>query len=148
MRRYLITAVLAATLLSVSSPHAMAQDIDVFKSESCGCCGLWVEHLKRHGFTPKPKNLALGQLARVKLKAGLKPEIQSCHTGMIEGYVIEGHVPAEDVKRLLIERPVAIGLSVPGMPIGSPGMEAGDRREPYDVLLVKQDGTTEVYAKH
>jgi hypothetical protein len=129
------------------SAVALAQEIEVFKSESCGCCGLWIEHIREHGFTVVPKDKALGELARIKMAAGLKPEIQSCHTGKVEGYVIEGHVPADDIRRLLAEKPDAIGLSVPGMPIGSPGMEAGDHREPYEVLLVKRDGSTSVFAR-
>ena len=148
MRKCLLAIGLIAAILSTPIVCAEAQTIEVFKSESCGCCGLWVEHLQRNGFTPKPRNVALGELARIRLKAGLKPEIQSCHTGMVGGYVIEGHVPADDIKRLLAEKPDAIGLSVPGMPIGSPGMESGDRREPYEVLLVRRNGTTETFARH
>jgi hypothetical protein len=145
--RQFLTGVAVITSLVASAP-AWAQDIEVFKSQSCSCCGLWIDHLKSHGFNPAPKNAALGELARIKAAAGLKPELQSCHTGKVEGYVIEGHVPAADIKRLLTDKPDAIGLTVPGMPIGAPGMEAGDRREPYDVLLVRRDGTTEVFARY
>ncbi|HXV30130.1 MAG TPA: DUF411 domain-containing protein [Sinorhizobium sp.] len=127
---------------------ARAEEIEVFKSKGCSCCGLWIDHLKRHAFTPAPKNAAPGELARIKAAAGLMPELQSCHTGKVAGYVIEGHVPAADIKRLLAEKPDAIGLTVPGLPIGSPGMEVGDRREPYEVLLVRRDGTTEVFARY
>ena len=142
LRMMLLTAVLLGTT------RAEAQQVEVFKSESCGCCSLWIEHMRRNGFDVVGRNKALGQLARIKLAAGLKPQLQSCHTGKIDGYVIEGHVPAADVRKLLAERPDAIGLSVPGMPLGSPGMEAGDRREPYEVLLVKRDGSTAVFALH
>ena len=148
MRKCLVAIGLIAAFQSVPTMRAEAQTIEVFKSESCGCCGLWVEHLQRNGFTPKPRNVALGELARIRSKSGLKPEFQSCHTGMVGGYVIEGHVPASDVKRLLAEKPDAIGLSVPGMPIGSPGMESGDQREPYEVLLVRRDGTAETFARY
>lgn len=87
-------------------------------------------------------------LAAIKKKMGVEPKHQSCHTGEVEGYVIEGHVPAADVLRLLAERPEARGLTVPGMPVGSPGMEMGDRHDAYDVLLIKKDGSTEVFSKH
>jgi hypothetical protein len=145
--RQILTGAAVVTSLVASAP-ARAQEIEVFKSQSCSCCGLWIDHLKRHGLTPAPKNATVGELARIKAAAGLKPELQSCHTGKIAGYVIEGHVPAADIKRLLADKPDAIGLTVPDMPIGSPGMEAGDHREPYEVLLVRRDGTTEVFARY
>jgi hypothetical protein len=100
------------------------------------------------GYAVKTHDVANGILAKIKRQAGLKPEFQSCHTAKIGGYVIEGHVPATDVRKLLEEKPDAIGLVVPGMPIGSPGMEVGDEKEPYEVLLVKKDGTTKVFARH
>jgi hypothetical protein len=143
-----IIAVAALAYAVSGAPSAMAQSIEVFKSESCACCELWVKHLQSNGFAAKGKNVSLGELARLRARAGLRPELQSCHTGRVAGYLIEGHVPASDVKRLLAEKLDAIGLSVPGMPLGSPGMEAGDQREPYEVLLVKRDGTTEVFARH
>lgn len=126
--------------------EAVAEEIQVYKSASCGCCVLWMDHMRENGFALKGHDLALGALARMKNEAGLRPDLHSCHTAKIAGYVIEGHVPAAEVRRLLQERPAAIGLVVPGMPIGSPGMEAGDHREPYEVLLVRHDGSTETYA--
>jgi hypothetical protein len=88
-------------------------------------------------------------LNRIKQQVGIAPKLASCHTALIDGYTIEGHVPAADIKRLLKERPDAVGLSVPDMPLGSPGMEQPDgKTEPYDVLLVKKDGSTEIYARH
>jgi hypothetical protein len=144
----MLIAGVAMAYAALSAANALAHDIEVFKSESCACCGLWVKHLQGNGFAAKGKNVSLGELARLRARAGLRPELQSCHTGRVSGYLIEGHVPASDVKRLLSEKPDAIGLSVPGMPLGSPGMEAGDEREPYEVLLVKRDGTTEVFARH
>ncbi|MEZ5842370.1 MAG: DUF411 domain-containing protein [Hyphomicrobiaceae bacterium] len=151
MPRMLYLAVVAGALvvgLAFAVP-VRAETVHVAKTASCGCCGLWIEHLKKNGFSVTAENVAHGTLARLKLQAGLKnPELHSCHTAKVAGYVIEGHVPAAVVKRLLAEKPVAIGLTVPGMPLGSPGMEAGDRREPYDVLLVKRDGSTAVFARH
>ena len=101
------------------------------------------QRLRRHGQRRHPS-----ALAALKRQAGISDKLASCHTAKIDGYVIEGHVPAPDIKRLVAERPDAIGLTVPGMPIGSPGMEQGAEIEPYDVLLVKKDGTTEVFARH
>jgi len=148
MSRYALL-IAAALSLSAAVVPARAEQVEVFKTASCGCCGLWIDHLKKNGFTVAPKDLAHGALARLKIQAGLtKPELQSCHTAKVGGYVVEGHVPAADVKRLLAEKPDAIGLTVPGMPLGSPGMEAGDRREPYEVLLVRRDGSTAVFARH
>lgn len=142
-------ALLLAVLIALSVPTvATAQSMDVLKSASCNCCRLWMDHMEAAGFSPKPRDVAAGMLARVKRDAKISPKHQSCHTAFVENYVIEGHVPAEDVRRLLREKPDAIGLSVPGMPIGSPGMEVGDRKEPYEVLLLKRDGTTEVFARH
>lgn len=144
-------AAAGALALLLSSPlHAEQKpgQIEVWKSASCGCCGLWVEHLQAAGYTVKTNDTATGILAKLKRQAGLKPELQSCHTAKAGGYVIEGHVPAEDVARLLKEKPDAVGLTVPGMPLGSPGMDTGPEKEPYEVLLVKKDGTTEVFARH
>jgi hypothetical protein len=122
--------------------------IEVWKSPTCGCCGKWVEHLKQNGFAVTAKNTSPAMLDRIKRQAGIEENLASCHTGLIDGYAIEGHVPAADIKRLLDERPDAIGLTVPNMPIGSPGMEQPNgEAEPYDVLLVKKDGSTEVFAR-
>jgi hypothetical protein len=125
-----------------------AADVDVYRSEDCSCCGKWAKHLEKNGFKVRLHNMSSAKLDQIKTDARVPEQLASCHTAKVEGYVIEGHVPAEDIKRLLSERPKAIGLSVPGMPIGSPGMEVGKKKEAYDVLLLKEDGSTEVYAKH
>jgi hypothetical protein len=125
-----------------------APSIEVWKSATCQCCGAWVKHLEANGFTVKVNAAEPSTLASLKRQAGVGDKLASCHTAMIDGYVIEGHVPATDIKRLVAERPEAIGLAVPGMPVGSPGMEQGAEFEPYDVLLVKKDGTTEAFASH
>lgn len=143
--RLLPTLLLAVPL---AFPAAAQTAGVVYKSPTCGCCEKWVEHMEKAGISLAPKDMSSGELMRHKLKVGLSAQQASCHTAEIGGYVVEGHVPAEDVKRLLAEKPDAIGLTVPDMPIGSPGMEAGDTKEPYDVLLVKKDGSTEVFAKH
>ena len=142
----LLVAGMAIT--SVVTSAALAQTMNVYKSASCGCCKLWIRHIEKAGFSVRAQDLAAGQLARLKADAKLAPDLQSCHTAKIDGYIIEGHVPATDIHRLLAEKPDAIGLTVPGMPLGSPGMEAGDDKEPYEILLVRRDGTTEVFAKY
>jgi hypothetical protein len=121
-------------------------ELRVFKSASCGCCGAWVDHMKAAGFSVKVTNVDDTTAARKR--AGMPDHFGSCHTATIAGYVVEGHVPAADVKRLLATRPKAIGLAVPDMPPGSPGMEQGGRRFPYDVLLVDLSGRASVYASY
>ena len=122
--------------------------VEVGKSATCKCCGAWVKHLEANGFAVTVNDADTSVLAALKRQAGISDKLASCHTAKIGGYVVEGHVPSSDIKRLVTERPDAIGLTVPGMPVGSPGMEQGDEFEPYDVLLIKKDGATEVFAKH
>jgi len=138
----------AALLVLGAAALAQAADVDVYRAEGCDCCGKWAEHLRKNGFNVRVHNLSPSRLSRIKTDAGVREEYSSCHTAKVEGYVVEGHVPAADIKRLLKDRPKAIGLSVPAMPIGSPGMEVGDAKEPYEVLLLSDDGSSEVYAKH
>ncbi len=130
---------LPATLVGPGAPT-----MTVYKSPTCGCCAMWVEHIEAAGFDVVTQDR--DDMAAVKDSLGLPPDLSSCHTGVVDGYVIEGHVPAEHVARLLEERPQALGLAVPGMPIGSPGMEMGDRRDPYDVLVVGSGGEAAVFA--
>ncbi|MBM08120.1 MAG: metal-binding protein [Magnetovibrio sp.] len=110
-----------------------AQILEVYKSPSCGCCGAWVEHMRSAGFQVAVNNIT--DLRPIKDKLAIIPELRSCHSAVIDGYVIEGHVPSREVMRLLKDRPKAIGLAVPGMPIGSPGMERGSHRDPFEVIL-------------
>ena len=144
--RLIASSIIAIALLAV--PAAAETAGVIYKSPTCACCEKWVDYMKRAGYSLAPTNMSSGELMRQKLKLGLTGTQASCHTAVINGYVVEGHVPAEDVSRLLAEKPDALGLAVPDMPLGSPGMEAGDTTEPYDVLLVKKDGSTEVFAKH
>lgn len=119
----------------------------VHKSPYCGCCGSWVEHMRHAGFEVEVREV--DDLVPIKQALGVPAGAGSCHSAEIDGYFIEGHVPAEDVRRLLAKKPAARGLAVPGMPLGSPGMEAPDGRvRPYEVLLVTGDGSTSVYARH
>ncbi|MFY0610051.1 MAG: DUF411 domain-containing protein [Hyphomicrobiaceae bacterium] len=143
-----IIATLAVLLLFSGALQADGIKIDVKKTASCGCCLAWVNHLKQSGLQVATENMPYGALARFKQKHGVGVQHQSCHTGRVAGYTIEGHVPAKEIARLLKERPDAIGLSVPGMPIGSPGMEVGSERDAYDVLLLKKDGSTDVFASY
>lgn len=116
----------------------------VFMSPTCGCCGDWVEHMRENGFEAETRET--NAINAVKEEAGLPRDLVSCHTAFIGGYLIEGHVPAKDVQRLLEERPDAAGLSVPRMPIGSPGMEIqGEGRDEFDVVLFREDGSREVF---
>ena len=147
-RRTFLSAV--AGLSAVASVPARAATawpaVDVFKSPTCGCCGAWVEHLKASGFDVRVTEVDDTAAARKRL--GMPDAFGSCHTATVGGYVLEGHVPAAEVKRLLGAKPKAIGLAVPGMPVGSPGMEVGSRRDPFDVLLVERNGRSTVYARY
>lgn len=122
--------------------------VEVWKDEGCGCCKEWIKHLQAHGFEVKAHD---GGNTAKRSQLGLPAALGSCHTAVVGGYVIEGHVPAADIKRLLREKPRALGLAVPGMPIGSPGMDApiyGGRKDRYSVLLVQADSTTRVYSQY
>lgn len=117
--------------------------IRVWKSPTCGCCGDWVDHIRAAGFPVEVHDVET--LAAVKEEHGITEEHRSCHTATVDGYVVEGHVPADLVRRMLEERPEIRGLAVPGMPVGSPGMEVGDRKDPYDVLALLAGGAVVVY---
>jgi hypothetical protein len=119
--------------------------LEVYKSPWCGCCGAWVEHMQQAGFAVEVNEL--DDVAPLKAMLGIVPELQSCHTAVVDGYVVEGHVPAREVTRLLAERPAGTGLAVPGMPIGSPGMEQDGMREPYEVVLFAADKRS-VFARY
>jgi len=139
----------ALSLLSDKAPQPIAQvaanTIVVHKSPTCGCCGKWVDHLKAEGFAVEV--LDEEDMNAVKSRLGIPARLASCHTATVGGYLIEGHVAAADIKRLLQEKPKAQGLAVPGMPVGSPGMEVGDKRMPYETLLFSGEVAT-TYAQH
>ncbi len=144
-RDFLLTA---CSVVVWAAPARAAAAMQVFKSPTCGCCSAWVTHVEDAGFVVETQDVSQDVLWAAKDRADITAELSSCHTGLIEGYVIEGHVPASDIQRLLAERPDAIGLTVPGMPIGSPGMEMGDQRDAFDTLLVLRDGNTVVFSSH
>ncbi|OJY28858.1 MAG: metal-binding protein [Rhodobacterales bacterium 65-51] len=141
----------AATFVALSPTVGKAEEeppIHVVKGRGCECCEAWVGYLREQGFTVTDE-ISMGTLLiRYKMDLGLPAKVFSCHTGTIDGYALEGHVPAADIRRLIEERPDAVGLAVPGMPYGSPGMGSEDSREAYDVLLVQRDGSFSVYASY
>jgi len=143
--RHILPGLLLALPLLSSAALAGEPAIADYKSPSCGCCGKWIEHLKASGFDVEPVDVT--DLRLVKSMAGIAPEQASCHTARVGDYVIEGHVPAADIRRLLTGQPKARGLTVPGMPQGAPGMEAPNP-EHYRVLLIGEDGSTSVFAEH
>ena len=144
-RRWMLAAVAWAAAGSAAAQADSRPLVEVWKSPSCGCCKEWVAHLEANGFRVK-----VHDEGNTNARAALRMPMQygSCHTAKVGGYAVEGHVPAREIKRLLKERPAAIGLAVPGMPVGSPGMDGpdyGDRKDPYDVLLVQAEGKSSVY---
>ncbi len=138
----------ALAAIGLITPVVAETAVEMHRTSGCSCCLLWVKRMAAEGFKVTVKDAAMGQLMRMKLDAGLKPDQAACHTSKIGGYVVEGHVPPKDIKRLLSERPDAAGITVPGMPLGSPGMEAGDKTDAYEVLLFRKNGPTEVYASY
>lgn len=146
-RRGFLVAV-AGVGLTTPACARTAATLVVYKSPSCGCCGAWVEHMRQAGFADI-EIVNQDDLNSIRQSYGVRNEYASCHTGVIGGYALEGHVPAADVRRLLKSRPAAVGLAVPAMPLGSPGMEMPDgSKEPFDTLLMMRDGTARVFARH
>ena len=146
MRRNRLFSLLAPLALIACAQAATAATIEVVKSPYCGCCTQWVQYLRAEGFEVRVTEAE--DVTPTAQRLGVPGELRSCHTASIEGYAIEGHVPAADIRRLLDERPDAAGLSVPGMPIGSPGMEQGGRHQPYATILFTRDGRQQVFARH
>lgn len=146
-RDFFLAAAALATLSALPALAAPpAPQVQVFKSPSCGCCGAWVEHMRAAGFAVHVTEVEDTSAARKRL--GMPQRYGSCHTATVAGYVLEGHVPADEVKRLLASKPKAIGLAVPGMPPASPGMDVPGRKDPYEVLLIGTDGRPLVFATY
>ena len=145
-----LVAALFAALLVVGEPtvaQSPAPTVHVFKSATCGCCANWVKHLQQNGFTTTVTEMA--DVTEIKDQQKVPNKARSCHTATVDGYVLEGHVPAADVQRLLKERPSILGLAVPGMPIGSPGMEVPNMApKPYNVVSFDKEGQIQVFASH
>lgn len=147
-RRRLLAAASAGLLAAHLPARAAAGFAEVWKDPNCGCCKDWVAHLQASGF--KVKINETGNTA-IRAKLGVAEKYGSCHTALVGGYAIEGHVPAREIKRLLRDKPAAVGLSVPGMPVGSPGMDGkiyGDRQDPYQVWLLAKDGSATVFQSY
>jgi hypothetical protein len=137
---------IAPLALFACAQPALAATLMVTKSATCACCGAWVDRMKAAGFDVDVR--IVEDVTPTARKLGVPDRLRSCHTSIIDGYVIEGHVPAADIKRLLAMKPKAAGIAVPGMPIGSPGMEHGDHKEPYQTILFDKSGKATVFASH
>lgn len=144
--RNLITTLVFLALTLPGFAVAGSGVITMHQDPNCGCCGAWAEHMREAGFDVVSKHSR--DMQGVKRAHGIPAPLASCHTATVDGYVIEGHVPAADVQRLLSERPDVAGIAVPGMPIGSPGMEMGERKDPYNVIVFDAEGRTGVFARH
>lgn len=147
MKRSILVAglALAAAISQVSfQAQSPAPSMTVYKSPTCGCCGKWVTLMREQGF--EVKTMDVEDMSKVKASYGVSPELGSCHTALVGGYVVEGHVPADSIKRLLREKPKVTGIAVPGMPVGSPGMEVpSGQKDPFDVVAFHRDGKTQVF---
>lgn len=144
MKKATLAAFGAALMLVSTAAHAAT--MIVTKSPSCGCCAEWIKHIEAAGFTVKVVNT--NDLAATKAKAGVPAKLASCHTAIVNGYVVEGHVPAADIKKLLAMKPKAKGIAVAGMPMGSPGMEMGNHKDAYNTIIFRADGTQSIFARH
>lgn len=149
MKRRTFLSFVAGSAVTAVLPGMAATalpQVDVFKSATCGCCGAWVEHLRSAGF--RVKVTVVDDTTAARRRLGMPDAFGSCHTATVGGYVLEGHVPADQVKRLLASGTPAIGLAVPGMPPGSPGMEVGSRKDPYQIFLIDKQGRGTVFATY
>lgn len=147
-RRALLLSAAAAAALPALPAVAAGPAIHVAKDPNCGCCTDWIGILEQAGFAVTVQEMDPDRLQRHKTALGIPAQMASCHTGTLDGYALEGHVPVADIRRLLAERPDALGLAVPGMPYGAPGMGPESAREAYDVHLIRKDGTTEVFTHY
>lgn len=133
--------------ISGQAQEAVAdKEMTVYRSPTCGCCGKWIEHVKQNHFAIK--DIVSDDMQAIKKKYGVPENLASCHTAIVDGYVIEGHVPAADIEKLLQTKPKVIGISAPGMPMGSPGMEMGGRADDYDVVSFDSAGSVQVFSAH
>jgi hypothetical protein len=147
MRVLVVVFAVALAAGVVAQTPKSAPTMEVFKSPTCGCCSKWVEHVQEAGFTVKVTDVSDAALDALKQKHGIPRTAQSCHTGLVDGYVVEGHVPVSEVQRLLKERPAVTGIAVGGMPIGSPGMEVpGQRPQTYNVITFDKQGAVTVFS--
>lgn len=141
-------ALVLGSILLTMAGGAQAASMTVYKTATCGCCKDWVAHVRAAGHDVTVQDVSRASLVERKRSLGLDLQLAACHTAVVEGYVVEGHVPASDIERMLRERPDIAGIAAPGMPGGSPGMDYGDRRDPYNVIAFRADGAMEVFARH
>lgn len=144
-RQFLFSATASLSFGQAFAAGTLPQ-VEVYKNPDCGCCSGWVDHLKSAGFPVKVHETP--DTSALRKRYGIPEQFGSCHTGVVGAYALEGHVPADEIKRLLAQKPVAAGLSVPGMPVGSPGMEVGSRKDAYQVLLIDKAGRPSVFAAY
>lgn len=145
--KMLLSAILLTTSLTGQAEEAINdKEITVYRSPTCGCCGKWIEHVKQNHFVIK--DIVSDDMQAIKKKYGVPDQLASCHTAIVDGYVIEGHVPAADIQKLLDTKPKVVGISAPGMPMGSPGMEMGGRADDFDVVSFDSAGNVQVFAEH
>ncbi|MEA5507254.1 DUF411 domain-containing protein [Halotia wernerae UHCC 0503] len=148
------TVVSSSQLISTTSvwdqeteSYSGKREITVYRSPACGCCGEWIEHMQKHGFKIK-EDIKTDEMEAIKQKYNLPQDLASCHTAIIDAYVMEGHIPADDIKRFLKQKPKFIGLAVPGMPLGTPGMESGNRKQPFTIMAFDKKGEVEVFKEY
>jgi len=145
-RRPVFAVAALAAAFAFGPAAAAGEEVTMYKDPNCGCCGKWAEHMRASGF--EVKEVATSAMAGVKREAGVPQALGSCHTAKVGGYIVEGHVPAADVRRMLAERPAIVGLSAPGMPLGSPGMEGPYPAERYELIAFDGEGGQTVFARH
>lgn len=149
-RRLISLVAITFTILLTTTTSAFAANLPeatVYRDPACTCCGGWMKHMESMGF--KVKNVPTADMMAFKQKQGVTDDLASCHTAIIDGYVVEGHVPSDDVKRLLAEKPNNIkGIAVPGMPVGTPGMEMGNKKDSYSVVAFDKQGQTKVFKQY
>lgn len=143
----LVGALLLASGMATAAEEAAAdREMTVYRSPTCGCCGKWIAHAKLNRFAVK--DIVSDDMQAVKQKFGVPEKLASCHTAIVDGYVVEGHVPAGDIEKLLQTKPDVVGISAPGMPMGSPGMEMGGKQDDYAVVSFDKDGKAQVFSEH
>jgi hypothetical protein len=146
MRASILLTIFLFVLTLASAAEPGLPEVTVYKDPNCGCCTKWVAYLRENDYRVTEINTT--DISAYKEKHGIPARLGSCHTALVAGYVLEGHVPVADIVKLLQERPGIVGLSVPGMPVGTPGMEMGDRKDPYEVIAINKDGSHYTYSRH
>ncbi|QPK62316.1 DUF411 domain-containing protein [Methylomonas sp. LL1] len=144
--KMMVSTILLATSMTTTAEEAVDREMTVYRSPTCGCCGKWIEHVSQNHFAIK--DIVSDDMQAIKQKYGVPEKLASCHTAIVDGYVIEGHVPAADIQKLLQTKPKVVGISAPGMPMGSPGMEMGGRQDNYDVVSFDSAGNVQVFSEH